>query len=54
MPWVLQDYTSTTLDLKDPRIYRDLSKPIGALESNRLERLKVNFFFIYIYYFYFS
>ncbi|XP_061931232.1 protein FAN-like isoform X1 [Apis cerana] len=40
MPWVLQDYTSTTLDLKDPRIYRDLSKPIGALESNRLERLK--------------
>lgn len=57
MPWVLQDYTSTTLDLKDPRIYRDLSKPIGALESNRLERLKVNFFlyiyFLYIYYFYF-
>lgn len=48
MPWVLQDYTSTTLDLKDPRIYRDLSKPIGALESNRLERLKVNFF-LYIF-----
>lgn len=51
MPWVLQDYTSTTLDLKDPRIYRDLSKPIGALESNRLERLKVNFF-LYIYFLY--
>ncbi|XP_012243808.1 protein FAN [Bombus impatiens] len=40
MPWVLQDYTSATLDLNDPSIYRDLSKPIGALEPNRLERLK--------------
>lgn len=45
MPWVLQDYTSATLDLNDPSIYRDLSKPIGALEPNRLERLKVYFFF---------
>ncbi|XP_017890031.1 protein FAN-like isoform X3 [Ceratina calcarata] len=40
MPWVLQDYTSDTLDLNDPTIYRDLTKPIGALEPNRLERLK--------------
>ena len=45
MPWVLQDYTSATLDLNDPSIYRDLSKPIGALEPNRLERLKVYFLF---------
>jgi hypothetical protein len=41
MPWVLQDYTSQTLDLNDPKVYRDLSKPIGALEPKRLERLKV-------------
>ncbi|CAL7951198.1 unnamed protein product [Xylocopa violacea] len=40
MPWILQDYTSVKLDLNDPSIYRDLSKPIGALEPNRLERLK--------------
>nr|XP_012149911.1 PREDICTED: protein FAN isoform X2 [Megachile rotundata] len=40
MPWVIQDYVSCTLDLSDTSIYRDLSKPIGALEENRLERLK--------------
>jgi len=36
MPWVLQDYTSPTLDLNDPAVYRDLSKPIGALNPERL------------------
>lgn len=40
MPWVIQDYTSSALDLNDPSVYRDLSKPVGALEPNRLERLK--------------
>lgn len=39
-PWIIQDYTSTVLDLNDTRIYRDLSKPIGALNPSRLERLK--------------
>ncbi|KAL7715516.1 Beige/BEACH domain containing protein [Entamoeba marina] len=37
MPWVLADYTSATIDLDDPRIYRDLSKPIGALTPERAE-----------------
>lgn len=41
MPWIVTDYTSTTLDLDDANIYRDLTKPIGALEPSRLERLKV-------------
>ena len=36
-PWVLKDYESETLDLEDPESFRDLSKPIGALESKRLE-----------------
>ena len=36
-PWVLKDYESETLDLTDPESFRDLSKPIGALESKRLE-----------------
>lgn len=40
-PWVLADYVSESLDLGDPAIYRDLSKPVGALNECRLKRLKV-------------
>lgn len=36
-PWVLADYSSESLDLENPHVYRDLSKPIGALNSSRLE-----------------
>lgn len=36
-PWVLKDYSSTTLDLNNPAVFRDLSKPIGALNPKRLE-----------------
>lgn len=36
-PWVVQDYTSTQLDLTNPSTFRDLSKPIGALNNSRLE-----------------
>eukprot|EP01114_Cavostelium_apophysatum_P013271 TRINITY_DN3174_c0_g1_i1.p1 TRINITY_DN3174_c0_g1~~TRINITY_DN3174_c0_g1_i1.p1 ORF type:complete len:1478 (-),score=496.95 TRINITY_DN3174_c0_g1_i1:150-4583(-) len=36
-PWVLQDYTSSSLDLNNPAIYRDLTKPIGALNESRLQ-----------------
>ena len=36
-PWVLKDYTSQTLDLEDAAAYRDLSKPVGALDADRLE-----------------
>ena len=35
-PWILADYTSDTLDLNDPAMFRDLSKPVGALEEKRL------------------
>ncbi|KAG5191488.1 BEACH domain-containing protein, partial [Tribonema minus] len=35
-PWVLQDFTSDTLDLDDPDVFRDLTKPIGALNPERL------------------
>ncbi|KAJ3036784.1 Neurobeachin-like protein 1 [Rhizophlyctis rosea] len=35
-PWILKDYQSETLDLSDPSIYRDLSKPVGALDPARL------------------
>ncbi|XP_001606594.3 protein FAN [Nasonia vitripennis] len=43
MPWVLQDYTSDAIDLQDLSVYRDLGKPIGALEPKRLERLKARY-----------
>ncbi|XP_035231706.1 protein FAN-like isoform X2 [Stegodyphus dumicola] len=39
-PWVLSDYVSESIDLNDPAIYRDLKKPVGALNEERLERLK--------------
>lgn len=40
MPWVISDYTSSELNLKDPNVYRDLSKPMGALNEERLRNLK--------------
>jgi len=30
-PWVIKDYTSAVLDLNNPDSFRDLSKPIGAI-----------------------
>ncbi|GJP47283.1 hypothetical protein CLOM_g6504 [Closterium sp. NIES-68] len=37
-PWVIQDYTSKELDLTNPATFRDLSKPVGALDAARLEK----------------
>jgi hypothetical protein len=39
-PHVIKDYHSSTLDLNDPTIFRDLSRPIGALSEHRLELFK--------------
>lgn len=36
-PWVIADYTSETLDLTNAATFRDLSKPIGALNESRLQ-----------------
>ena len=35
-PWVLSDYSSDVLDLNNPKVFRDLSKPMGALGEKRL------------------
>ena len=35
-PWVLKEYQSDKIDLTDDSIYRDLSKPVGALNQARL------------------
>ncbi|MGH0117639.1 UNVERIFIED_CONTAM: hypothetical protein FKN15_041831 [Acipenser sinensis] len=32
-PWVLCDYTSEELDLNNPAVFRDLSKPIGVVNE---------------------
>ena len=39
-PWVLVDYTSNELDLNNPQIYRDLSKPVGALNPGRADVIR--------------
>jgi hypothetical protein len=36
MPWVISQYTEPTIDLSDPKNYRDLSKPMGAINPTRL------------------
>lgn len=39
-PWIISDYESDELDLNDTMVYRDLSKPVGALNPDRLAKLK--------------
>ncbi|KAK8487058.1 hypothetical protein V6N11_046184 [Hibiscus sabdariffa] len=39
-PWILADYSSKSLDLADPSVYRDLSKPVGALNPDRLKKFQ--------------
>ncbi|XP_031615388.1 protein FAN [Oreochromis aureus] len=38
-PWVIADYTSPRLDMTNAATFRDLSKPVGALNKERLDRL---------------
>ena len=42
-PWVLADYTSEELDLTDPKTFRDLSKPMGALDEARAKRFAAKY-----------
>ena len=39
-PWILKDYDSTELDLNDPAIYRDFTKPMGAQTPKRAESFR--------------
>ena len=39
-PWVLSDYSSSQLDLHNGAHFRDLSKPMGALNPSRLAALR--------------
>lgn len=42
-PWILADYTSAELDLTDPTVFRDLSRPMGAQTPERLEHFRRRF-----------
>ncbi|KAK2844496.1 hypothetical protein Q5P01_011155 [Channa striata] len=39
-PWVLCDYMSPTLDLEDPSVFRDLSKPIGVVNPRHAQNVR--------------
>ena len=41
-PWVIADYTSETIDLRNPKIYRDFRYPMGAQLEYRREALLVS------------
>lgn len=36
-PWVIHNYTDSTIDLQDSKNYRDLKKHVGCLNSQRLQ-----------------
>ena len=38
-PWILADYTSNRLDLTDPKSFRDLKWPVGALNPKNRENI---------------
>ncbi|EDV26958.1 uncharacterized protein TRIADDRAFT_22959 [Trichoplax adhaerens] len=39
-PWILRDYRSKSLNLDDPQSYRDLSKPIGIQNPDRIPEIR--------------
>ncbi|KAM6916813.1 lysosomal-trafficking regulator isoform 2-T2 [Xenentodon cancila] len=42
-PFILRDYTSEALDLQDPNIYRNLSKPIAVQSKEKEDRYVDNY-----------
>ena len=40
-PWVIADYKSKTFDVMNPSFFRDFSKPVGALNEERLAQNKI-------------
>uniref|UniRef100_A0A674BEN5 Neurobeachin-like protein 2 n=1 Tax=Salmo trutta TaxID=8032 RepID=A0A674BEN5_SALTR len=39
-PWILSDYTSEELDLTDPGVFRDLSKPVAVLNERNAKAVR--------------
>ena len=44
-PWVLSDYSSEELNFNDPKIYRDLSKPMGGVDEQRAKMFRERYNF---------
>lgn len=44
-PWILRDYTSEELDLNNPAVFRDLSKPIGVVNEKNAKAVKEKYVF---------
>jgi len=42
-PWLLSDYESEEIDLSDPKVYRDLTKPMGAQGAERAIKFQETF-----------
>ena len=49
-PWVITNYTDTTLDLSSPTNYRDLGRPIGALNQSRRQYFEDRSDILYLLY----
>ncbi|KAG5501163.1 hypothetical protein JIQ42_06161 [Leishmania sp. Namibia] len=43
MPWILRCYTESMLDLGDASVYRDLTKPVGALNEVNAKQLQARY-----------
>ncbi|XP_076368453.1 neurobeachin-like protein 1 [Tachypleus tridentatus] len=42
-PWILADYTSEELDLENPAVFRDLSRPIGVVNPKNVSEVKTKY-----------
>ena len=42
-PFILRDYASEEIDLSDPGVFRDLSKPMGALSEQRIQKFTTRY-----------
>jgi len=42
-PWILADYQSETLDLKNPATFRDLARPIGVVNPKNAKEVRAKY-----------
>ncbi|UJR10639.1 hypothetical protein I4U23_014834 [Adineta vaga] len=42
-PWVLKDYTSEILDITNPNVFRDFSKPIGIQNPKHIDGVRLKY-----------
>ncbi|CAF3865097.1 unnamed protein product [Adineta steineri] len=42
-PWILKDYVSDVLDITDPNVFRDFSRPIGIQNPKHIEDVRLKY-----------